>query len=161
MAVEVKIKMGATFASKPADIVVHADNSKQAPRIIVEFKKPNRLDGLDQLHSYMNATGVHFGAWVNGLTRANQLRQRPNSFESVKTLPAMRQTVDDVKSPITKAQLVPLQDLKDEIANIYRSLQSVRGPRVPTFATSLHERVNSERPLWYCRALRNRASQCA
>lgn len=115
MGIEVSIKMGSTFANKAADIVVYSNTNKISPHIIIECKKPKRLDGLDQLHSYMNATGVYFGSWVNGVTRSDQLRTNPNLFEGIKRLPALHETVDDVKSPITKSQLIPLHDLKDEI----------------------------------------------
>ena len=57
MAIEVKIKMGSTYASKAADIVIYTDQTKVTPRIIIECKKPNRLDGLDQL------TGIHERHW--------------------------------------------------------------------------------------------------
>jgi type I restriction enzyme M protein len=127
MAIEVPVKMGSTFANKAADIVVYKDTKKINPRIIIECKKPKRLDGLDQLHSYMNATGVYFGSWVNGTTRSDQLRTNPNLFESIKRLPALHETVDDIKSPITKSQLIPLQDLKDEIQYLENAVLASSG----------------------------------
>lgn len=54
--VEVPVKMGSAYASKKADIVVYAEDGKENPYIIIEVKKPLRKDGLEQLHSYMNAT---------------------------------------------------------------------------------------------------------
>jgi hypothetical protein len=66
MAVEVPIKMGSSYASKKADIVVYRDASKQQHHIVTECKKPARTDGIEQLESYMNATGVWWGAWTNG-----------------------------------------------------------------------------------------------
>jgi type I restriction enzyme M protein len=131
MAVEVRIKMGSTYASKAADIVVYADDRKQSMHIIIECKKPNRLDGLDQLHSYMNATGVYFGSWVNGGARSDQLRSNPNIFENVKKLPAAGETVDDVKTALVKADLVKLQDLKDEVQYLENTVLANAG--VSTF----------------------------
>lgn len=131
MQIDVKIKMGAAYASKAADIVVYADSARLSPHIIIECKKPKRLDGMEQLRSYMNATGVYFGEWVNGITRANQLRANPNNFESITRLPTVHETVDDVKSPITKAQLMPLQDLKDEIQFLENTVLTMAG--VSTF----------------------------
>lgn len=79
--VEVPVKMGSAYASKKADIVVYKEDAKQTPHIIVEVKKPRRKDGLSQLHSYMNATGVYYGAWINGNDAVYQLRDKPNFFE--------------------------------------------------------------------------------
>ncbi|WP_375488548.1 restriction endonuclease subunit M [uncultured Jatrophihabitans sp.] len=131
IAIEVRIKMGSSFANKAADIVVYSDSTKEHMHIIIECKKPKRLDGLDQLHSYMNATGVYFGAWVNGGARVNQLRSNPNIFESVKKLPATGETIDDVKSAIVKADLIRLQDLKDEVQYLENTVLTNAG--VSTF----------------------------
>ena len=113
--VEVPIKMGSTYASKKADIVVYQDDAKQVPYIIIEVKKPNRRDGLEQLHSYMNATGVYYGAWINGNEAVYQLRIEPNLFEELQRLPAVNEDLDDVKTPIKKNQLKPIHDLKEEV----------------------------------------------
>lgn len=113
--IEVPIKMGSTYASKSADIVVYQEENKETPYIIIEVKKPLRKDGLDQLHSYMNATGVYYGAWINGNNAVNQLRIEPNLFEELQRLPAVNETLDDVKTPIKKGDLEPIEDLKDEV----------------------------------------------
>ena len=115
IAVEVPVKMGSTYASKKADIVVYRDTARQTPLIIVEVKKPQRQDGLDQLHSYMNATGVHYGAWINGYDAVYQLRIEPNLFENLQRLPGVNEELDDVKTPIRKAELAPIYDLKEEV----------------------------------------------
>ena len=115
LSVEVPIVMGSGVHPKKADIVVYADDAKLTPRIIVEVKKPNRKDGLEQLNSYMNATGVYYGAWINGNDSVIQLRSHPNFFETIKRLPGLNETIDDVKTPIKKSELVPIEDLKDEI----------------------------------------------
>lgn len=113
--IEVPIKMGSTYASKKADIVVYTDDTKQTPYIIIEVKKPLRKDGLDQLHSYMNATGVYYGGWINGNNAVYQLRIEPNLFEELQRLPAVNECLDDVKTPIKKSQLKPIDDLKEEV----------------------------------------------
>lgn len=115
MDVEFPIKMGSTYASKSADIVVFTDDTKQTPYIIIEVKKPLRRDGLDQLHSYMNATGVYYGAWINGNDAVYQLRIEPNLFEELQRLPAINEDLDDVKTPIKKNELKPILDLKEEV----------------------------------------------
>lgn len=113
--IEVRVKMGSTYASKKADIVVYTESAKQTPYIIIEVKKPLRKDGMEQLHSYMNATGVYYGAWVNGNDAVCQLRIEPNLFEELPRLPAVNEDLDDVKTPIQKNQLKPIHDLKEEV----------------------------------------------
>jgi len=115
MDVEVAIKMGSTYASKAADIVIYKEPTKETPYIIIEVKKPLRKDGLDQLHSYMNATGVYYGAWINGNDAVYQLRIEPNLFEELQRLPGVNESLDDVKTPLTKSQLEPIHDLKEEV----------------------------------------------
>ena len=113
--VEVPVRMGSTYASKKADVVVYTDAIKQTQHIIVEVKKPRRRDGLDQLHSYMHATGVYYGAWVNGNDAVYQLRIEPNLFENLQRLPGVNEELDDVKTPIRKRELEPIHDLKEEV----------------------------------------------
>jgi type I restriction enzyme M protein len=113
--IEVPVKMGSAYASKKADVVVYKEDSKHTPYIIIEVKKPLRKDGLEQLHSYMNATGVYYGAWINGNDAVHQLRIEPNLFEELQRLPAVNEDLDDVKTPIRKSQLRPIHDLKEEV----------------------------------------------
>jgi type I restriction enzyme M protein len=113
--IEVPIKMGSAYASKKADIVVYKEDTKQTPYIIIEVKKPLRKDGLEQLHSYMNATGVYYGGWINGNNAVYELRIEPNLFEELQRLPAVNEGLDDVKTPIKKNQLKPIHDLKEEV----------------------------------------------
>lgn len=115
IAIEVPIKMGSTYASKKADVVVYQEDAKLTPYIIIEVKKPLRKDGLEQLHSYMNATGVYYGAWINGNDEVYHLRLEPNLFEVLPRLPAVNEDLDDIKTPIRKNQLKPIHDLKEEI----------------------------------------------
>jgi type I restriction enzyme M protein len=63
----------------------------------------------------MNATGVYYGGWINGNSEVFQLRLEPNLFEELPRLPAVNETLDDVKVPITRAELQPVHDLKQEI----------------------------------------------
>lgn len=113
--VEVPIKMGSAYASKKADIVVYKEEAKLTPHIIIEVKKPLRKDGLEQLHSYMNATGVYYGAWVNGNEAVYNVRVDPNIFETIERLPAVHEDLDDVKTPLHKRDLKPIQNLKEEV----------------------------------------------
>ncbi len=125
--IEVPIKMGSAYASKKADIVVYKEETKQTPHIIIEVKKPLRKDGLDQLHSYMNATGVYYGGWINGNYAVYQLRIEPNLFEELQRLPAINEDLDDVKTPIKKNQLKPIHDLKEEIQYLENTVLASAG----------------------------------
>jgi type I restriction enzyme M protein len=113
--IEVPIKMGSAYASKKADVVVYKEDTKLTLQIIIEVKKPLRKDGLEQLHSYMNATGVYYGGWINGNDAVYQLRIEPNLFEELQRLPAVNEDLDDVKTPIKKNQLKPIHNLKEEV----------------------------------------------
>ncbi|MBI2906478.1 MAG: N-6 DNA methylase [Chloroflexi bacterium] len=127
LAVEVPIKMGSTYASKNADVVVYKEDAKQTPYIIVEVKKPLRKDGLEQLHSYMNATGVYYGAWINGNDAVYLLRAEPNLFETLKRLPAVNEDLDDVKTPIRKSELEPIHDLKEMVLELENTVLANAG----------------------------------
>jgi len=116
--IEVPIKMGSTYASKKADVVVYNEDAKQTPYIIIEVKKPKRKDGLEQLHSYMNATGVYYGSWINGNDAVFRLRREPNLFEYINRLPAVNETLDDIRAPIVKNDLEPIQELKLEVQEL-------------------------------------------
>ena len=125
--VEVAIKMGSTYASKKADIVVYTEDSRENPYIIIEVKKPLRKDGLEQLHSYMNATGVYYGGWINGNDEVYQLRTEPNLFETLKRLPAVNEDLDDVKTPIRKSELEPIHDLKEMVLELENTVLANAG----------------------------------
>lgn len=72
---EVGVQMGSSIHEKPADIVIYSDSSKSQAWLIVETKKPNRKDGVEQLKSYMNPTGAPFGAVFD-----RELRSKVQSF---------------------------------------------------------------------------------
>lgn len=110
--VEVGVVMGGSVHDKPADIVVYSDTSKQHAWIIVETKKPNRKDGIDQLKSYMNPTGSTFGYWTNGADERYLLRTGANDFSRpIWRLPRKGETLDDIDEPLTRDKLVPVKDL--------------------------------------------------
>ncbi|MBM0231587.1 N-6 DNA methylase [Micromonospora sp. STR1_7] len=112
VAVEVPIQMGSAVHAKPADIVVFADDKRDRHWITVEVKKPNRKDGIEQLKSYMNASGSIFGYWTNGADEKFLLRSDPNDFSKpVWRLPRHGETLQDVDEPLTRTKLTPVKDL--------------------------------------------------
>ena len=122
--VEETIQMGSDD-SKRADIVVFTDDTCTRKYIIFEIKKPDADTGVEQLQSYLNATGVHFGAWSNGKDITFQLRDEspetkgePYTYRDIPRLPKKGESLDDVLKPLTKKDLRPIQNLKDTIKRL-------------------------------------------
>src|SRR5208283_854041 len=110
--VEVGIQMGGSNHKKPADIVVYTDASRSQAWLIVETKKPNRKDGVEQLKSYMNPTGTPFGYWTNGLDKKLLLRTGMNDFSKpIWRLPHYGEVLEDLDEPLTRDKLTPVLDL--------------------------------------------------
>lgn len=124
---EVPIKMGSTYASKKADVVVYAEEPLDTMHIIFETKKPKRKDGIEQLESYMNATGVYFGGWLNGTESAFLFRREPNIFEYLPRLPAVNEDIDNVRQPLTKEDLQPIENLKETVQDLENTVLANAG----------------------------------
>lgn len=145
---EVPIKMGSTYASKKADIVVYREATRQNFHIIIEVKKPERKDGMEQLRSCMNATGVYWGAWSNGNQVVFVLRSDPNNYEEVRKLPAINEDVDDVKTPIKKSELRQVDDLKAIIQDLENNVLANAGVNAfeeifKLIFTKIHDEINT------------------
>jgi len=116
---EVEVKMGSTVHSKAADIVIYREETlRLTPYIIIELKRPGRREGLDQLESYMNATGAPFGWWLNGKEELVRYREDPNIFETIDRLPNAGETIDDVRVPRKKRDLKPLVNLRELVETL-------------------------------------------
>lgn len=124
---EVPVKMGSTYASKKADVVVYAEEPLDTMYIIFETKKPKRKDGIEQLESYMNATGVYFGGWLNGTESAFLFRREPNIFEYLPRLPAVNEDIDNVREPLTKKDLQPIENLKEAVQDLENTVLANAG----------------------------------
>jgi len=124
---EVPIKMGSTYASKKADVVIFTDKTKEIPYIIFESKKPTRKDGVEQLKSYINATGVPYGLWTNGIEEVILFRKDPNIFEYLPRLPAVSEDIDDVKEPIRKRDLRLIENLKEMVQDVENTVLANAG----------------------------------
>jgi len=112
IAVEVPVVMGAAVHEKAADIVIYEDTTKTKEMIVIEVKKPNRKDGIDQLKAYMNATGAPFGFWSDGVDEKFLLRTGANDFSRpIWRLPRPGETLDDLDEVLTRDKLVPVKDL--------------------------------------------------
>lgn len=124
---EVPIKMGSTYASKKADVVVFTDRTHETPYIIFECKKPTRKDGIEQLLSYMNATGVPYGVWTNGIEEVIKFRKEPNLFEYLPRLPSVTEDIDDIKQPLRKSDLRPIENLKEMVQELENTILANAG----------------------------------
>ena len=110
--VEVSVQMGSAVHNKLADIVIYDDAKKTQHSIIIEVKKPNRKDGVDQLKSYMNSTGAPLGYWTDGVDEKFLLRVAANDFSKpIWRLPKQGESLDDIDEPLTKEKLTPVKDL--------------------------------------------------
>jgi type I restriction enzyme M protein len=107
--VEYSVKFGTVTAAKAADILVFQKDGRTA-KIVVEVKRPDRKDGINQLKSYLNAEGSPVGVWSNGIERVILYRPYPREFEDTLTeIPSFSQDPKDVL-----AAKLTLGDLKRE-----------------------------------------------
>ena len=93
--VEKDVWFGSGVSDKRADIVV-LQKDLEYPFIIVEVKKPNRKDGIEQLKSYCNAEGSPIGVWTNGSELVILHREEPNIFTNISDIPTAGQSLQDV-----------------------------------------------------------------
>lgn len=117
--VEYHVQFGTVTADKPADIVVFQKDGKTA-KIVVECKRPDGKDGLQQLKSYLNAEGSPVGVWSNGSDRIILYRPYPRQFEDTLTeIPLFDQEPKDVlEAPLTLGHLRREFDFKGIIQNL-------------------------------------------
>lgn len=96
IAVEKGVYFGSSIAEKRADIVVTDKDDPDTAYIIVEVKKPNRKDGIEQLKSYCNAEGAPIAVWTNGSEMVILHREDPNYYRNIPDLPRADQTLAEV-----------------------------------------------------------------
>jgi len=113
---ELPVKAGQVTLPKRADIVVFNSTSNHDPAsqayIIVEVKKKDRKDGIDQMQTYCNNTTAEFGVWFNGNEIVYQHRKRePHQFADIPDIPRKGESLDDV-GIFSKDDLVPATELK-------------------------------------------------
>lgn len=119
IAVEFQVDFGTVTAEKAADIVVFQKDGKTA-KIILEVKRPERKEGINQLKSYLNAEGSPVGVWSNGQERIILYRPYPREFEDTLTeIPSFNQEPKDVlRAKLTLDNLHREFDFKRIIQNL-------------------------------------------
>lgn len=114
--IEVEIQFGSRKLGR-VDIVVFRDKKSRDPNknayIIVEVKRENRNDGIEQLESYINATTAEFGIWYNGrdIVFIRRLR-KPHQFQEISRIPRYGERFEDLEKQLTKDYLKPAYVLK-------------------------------------------------
>lgn len=108
----------------PADIVVFRNNKKSFDNIyiIVETKRKEIKEGLDQLKSYLSPTSAEFGVWFNGKEMPIYLQnlKKVPYFRPIPDIPKKGETLEDV-GLYQKKDLVPATELRSvfEICHNY------------------------------------------
>ena len=106
IAIEKPVHFGSAVHEKAADIVIFEKDTPTTPYIIIEVKKPKRMDGLEQLKSYCNAEGSPIGIWTNGSEVVALHREEPNNFRNLPGVPKASQTLTSMlDEPWTIEQL--------------------------------------------------------
>ena len=119
MDIEVSIQRGSNNREK-ADLVLYESNDaekrEQSRDIygIVEFKRPDRVDGVKQLTSYMTATSSIWGVWTNG--KEIEILYRESDTGKINKgilfqVPHFQQSIDDIGTH-TFSNLTPASNLK-------------------------------------------------
>ncbi len=128
---EIPIKSGQVTLPKKADIVIFNNSVNHDPAsqayIIVEVKKKDRTDGIDQLQTYCNNTTAEFGVWFNGKEIVYQHRKRePHQFNDIPDIPRKGETLEDV-GIFFKDDLIPATELKSVFEIIHNHIYANEG----------------------------------
>ena len=111
--VEYPIKVGSS--DKRCDIVVFRDSEKSQDNIlwIIETKKKDEKEGIEQLWSYLSATTASFGTWTNGdsILYFHKDTEKSNRFIELPDIPKYKESVDSI-GKYQKNDLVRCTDLK-------------------------------------------------
>ncbi len=143
----------------PVDIVVFREGNRSYSDVwmVVECKRRNRKDGLEQLSIYMHLTTAQVGVWFNGEEHV-YLRKRIRSdgtltIEPINALPRYGQTLADV-GKILRRDLRPPTNLKSLLKDIRNRLvpMTTGVTRDETFAKELinvlfckiHDEMNTD-----------------
>ena len=93
---------------------------------IVETKKPERTDGIDQLKSYMAPTSCRWGVWTNGndieyVYKDTESGELKSNF--IYQIPRKGESLDNI-GKITKQDLIPANNLKPIFKRLLNILYS-------------------------------------
>lgn len=124
--IEVSIPRGTGYFPDRADIVIYRSADGRDPTAdiwgIVELKRSDRTDGLEQLKSYMTATSAEWGVWTNGEDIAYVCKPHGGlvvSEDYLNNIPARGQSVDNV-GRLMKSDLKPFG--REELKAAFRRI---------------------------------------
>ena len=106
-----------TRGSWPVDIAVFRSPEQLEPDLfmVVECKKPQRKDGIDQLHRYMDRSAAAIGVWFNGRDHAyvrKILHQDGTAtYHDLPSIPRFGQRLEDI-GQYARRDLKPPSNLK-------------------------------------------------
>jgi len=113
----------------PTDIAVFRDEKKIIDNlyIIVETKRKERKDGIDQLKSYLSPTNAEFGIWFNGkdIVYLQHLKRAP-FFREIPDIPKKGETLEDV-GLYQKKDLKPATELKTVFETVHNHIYANEG----------------------------------
>lgn len=90
------VQFGVEVNTKYADIVVFRDETKLTQKLLFEIKKPKRKDGIEQLKSYLGASGNPVGIWSNGSDRLILYKPENKDFDTLSEVPKVNEEPKDV-----------------------------------------------------------------
>ena len=113
----------------PTDIAVFRNEKKVIDNlyVIVETKRKERKDGIDQLKSYLSPTNAEFGVWFNGkdIVYLQHLKKAP-FFREIPDIPKEGETLEDV-GLYQKKDLKPATELKTVFETIHNHIYANEG----------------------------------
>lgn len=124
----IRVEHGISFGrdTKRADIVIFRSEHPDSPYIIAEVKKPELIEGKEQLISYCNASGAVIGIWTNGEDEEYYHRKDPNIFESLDRIPKASETISEVLNEHwTIADLTEKDKLRDSRISLKALIQEL------------------------------------
>ena len=101
--------------NKRVDIAVFNDTTKSQDNIliVIETKKKNELEGVEQVHSYLSSTSASFAIWTNGENIKYLFKESgiPNKYREIPDIPKYKESLDSI-GKYQKKDLAKCTDLK-------------------------------------------------
>lgn len=97
----VKVRPSDTIKEYPLDIAIFNNENKndETLYIVVECKKKNRKDGINQLKDYLRLSKAFLGVWFNGSERVFLKKYEQEGkvlFEEIPNIPRFGQRLEDI-----------------------------------------------------------------
>lgn len=112
----VKVRPSDISKEYPVDIAIFKSDKKDDSNlyIVVECKKKNRKDGVDQLKDYLRLSNALLGVWFNGYDRVFLKKYETKGtvlFEEIPNIPQFGQRIEDI-GLFKRKELKRSRDLK-------------------------------------------------